>query len=202
VSDCWPLYALAVLLAGCVDTAAAPDEEVLGNFELTAEPVASTCTYEETGASTLSFTIRVTRALDGGEVAVTLNGIERPATFDGQVLRTTYRAPRTFADCGCSGEQRDAGCACSGVTLEERLEVALVSLEQDEVLGRACPASPLDGGMPTVGADGGALALPVTSARGFDAVRACGELQDDIQPGEGCFCAACSMRYAVRGVRR
>jgi hypothetical protein len=191
-----------LLLAGCVETPAATTEEVLGNFELTAEPISSSCTYAEAGGGALAFTIRVARALDGGEVTVTLNGIERPATFDGQVLRTSYVAPRTFADCSCSAEQRDAGCACSGVTLEEQLEVALVSLEQDEVLGRACPAAPLDGGVPTVGPDGGALALPVTTPRGFDAVRACGELWDGIQPGEGCFCAACSMRYAVRGVRR
>lgn len=189
-------------LPGCVEVPATPGEEVLGNFELAAEPVSSTCAYDEASGSPLAFTIRVARALDGGEVSVTLNGIERPATFDGQVLRTSYRVPRSFADCSCSAEQRDAGCACSGVTLEEQLEVALVSLEQDDVLGRTCPASPLDGGVPTVGVDGGALALPVTTPRGFDAVRACGELWDDIQPGQGCFCAACSMRYAVRGVRR
>ena len=202
MSSRWLLRAGLVLLAGCVDTAATASEEVLGNFELTAEPVSSSCAYDEASAAPLAFTVRVSRALDGGEVTVSLHGIERPATFDGQVLRTTYRAPRTFSDCSCTAEQRDAGCACSGVTLEERLEVALVSLEQDEVLGRACPDLPLDGGVPTVGADGGALSLPATTPRGFDAVRACGELWDDIQPGEGCFCAACSMRYAVRGVRR
>jgi len=196
------LAGMLLVLAGCVEPPTASTGEVLGNFELTAEPVSSSCTYAEATSDTLAFTIRVARALDGGEVTVTLNGIERPATFDGQVLRTTYVAPRTFADCSCSAEQRDAGCACSGVTLEERLEVALVSLEQDEVLGRGCPDAPLDGGVPTVRSDGGALALPVTTPRGFDAVRACGELWDDIQPGAGCFCTACSMRYAVRGVRR
>ena len=192
---------LGLLLSGCPGPATPLGEEVLGQFELVAEPVASTCTYGEAPSGSLPFTLKVRRALDGGAVTVTLNGLERPASFDGQVLRTEFDAPRVFADCSCSAEQRDAGCACTGATLTETLEVALASLSQDQALGGVCPVNALDGGMPTPSPDAG-IYLPTTTARGFDAVRACGELVDDIQPAEGCFCTACSMRYAVRGVRR
>lgn len=192
---------LSFLLLGCPEQAATPGEELLGQFELVADPVSSTCSYAEAPSGQLPFTLQVRRALDGGEVRVTLNGLERPATFDGQVLRTAYETPRTFVDCSCNAEQRDAGCACSGATLTETLELALASLSQDQVLGGACPADALDGGMPAPSEDAG-ISLPTTTSRGFDAVRACGVLVDDIQPAEGCFCAACSMRYAVRGVRR
>ncbi|MEN9800471.1 MAG: hypothetical protein RL653_4168 [Pseudomonadota bacterium] len=195
------LLAVGLLLAGCPGPSAPSGEEVLGQFELVAEPVSSTCSYAEAPSGNLPFTLQVRRTLDGGAVTVTLNGLERPASFDGQVLRTVFEAPRVFADCSCNAEQRDAGCACTGATLTETLEVALASLSQDQVLGGACPANALDGGMPTPASDAG-IFLPTTTARGFDAVRACGELVDDIQPAEGCFCAACSMRYAVRGVRR
>jgi hypothetical protein len=195
------MVAAVVLLLGCPGPSTPTGEEVLGQFELSAEPVSSSCSYAEVPAGSLPFTLQVRRALDGGAVTVTLNGLTRPASFDGQVLRTAFEAPRVFADCACSAEQRDAGCACSGVTLTETLEVALASLSQDQALGGNCPANALDGGMPAPNEDAG-IFLPTTTVRGFDAVRACGELVDDIQPAEGCFCAACSMRYAVRGVRR
>jgi hypothetical protein len=128
---------------------------------------------------------------DEGKVWLTLGGAVREAEFDGQVASSTHSAPRQFPE-----------CECATVTMSETLKVALLSRSQHLAAGSACPPNPLDGGVPAPDPDAG-VTPPGRTDRGlFDAVRACGELIDEIVPGDGCVCAGCTVRYSVEGRRK
>lgn len=193
---------LLLLLASCTVPDTGPGDEVMGSFAIVAEelpPPANPadepfprCTLKEVPADGgFEFTARLSRNRDGGEAFLVIGGVPRDATFDGQVVTSGYRAPRRYEE-----------CACVDTELQETLTVALLSTSQNAAVGNACPPNPLDGGVPEPLPDGGIL-RPDTTPRGFDAVRACGELVDVVQPsGTDCQCAPCWMRYQVRGVRR
>lgn len=138
------------------------------------------------------FTARVSRNFDAGQAYVVIGGVTRDATFDGQVVQAGFTAARRFTECDCVDTD-----------VEETLTMALLSTSQNAALQNTCPGNPLDGGVPQPSPDGGVL-RPDTTPRGFDAIRACGELVDIVRPREGsnCQCTACWMRYQVRGVRR
>ncbi|MFL5322428.1 MAG: hypothetical protein ACJ790_22405 [Myxococcaceae bacterium] len=215
-----PLVVVLTFAAACTVPDTGPGDEVMGNFTVTAEefpfapdasepfPRCNIAGLEPDAGIPLAdgglqpalnefsgsfeFTARISRNRDGGAAFVAIGGIPRDAQFDGQFVVETFTAARRYQH-----------CECLDTDLEETLDVALLSTSQNAAAGNECPASPLDGGVPAPTPDGG-IAQPNTTPRGFDAVRACGELTDIVRPpaGSDCKCGACWMRYQVRGVRR
>jgi hypothetical protein len=199
-----------VVLSGsaCDDEPDGPGREKMGTYELTAEVVTladggldpgyQDCTLRNPGmtelpSSSFPFEVILTRNPDTNETFLTLGGVTRPATFDGQFVESTFFARREFANCCVGADGQNLG------QLEERLRVALLSRSQSDALGGRCPPNPLDGGVP--GPDAG-VTPPGSIGTGFDALRACGELVDVVRPGDCGRCSACTLRYPVTGVRR
>lgn len=188
------LLPLALLLPACFTEPTYPGDEVMGTFAFEATPKLIDCLIEEVPRDAgFSFQGTFSRRKGQSEAWLTLGGVSREATFDGQLVTSERSAPRLFPECNC-GEN---------TSLQETLHAALLSTSQDRELSNACPADPLDGGLPTP--DGGVL-LPDSTPSGFDAVRACGELVDVVvvEPGAGCDpkCVGCRMVFSVEGVRR
>lgn len=187
----------------------------MGNFEFTAELSGQEliadggdgsmprCSYTNFQDS-FTFNARFARYRDGGSAVITIGFIDRDAGFDGQVMSGTKspdqdRPAHVFSPI-------DQACTCPA-RVTEVLTVAVLSTSQNAAVGNACPANPLDGGVPLPTGDGG-IRLPDTTPTGFDAVRACGELTDFVEVSDeasaqpDCACQDCVMRYTVKGVRR
>lgn len=188
--------ALAVLAAtwlACAPEPVFPGDEVMGTFSFAASRVKGgdgDCAFSEAQDS-FDFQGTFSRFPDAGQIFFTVNGVSRDGGFDGQVAEATLAAARQFSACSCSTTQ-----------VEETIRVALLSRSQDEHLDGRCPPAPLDGGVPASGSDDGGVRGPGSTASGFDALRACGELIDRVLPGEECACEECRMTYRLEGIRR
>jgi hypothetical protein len=213
-----PFVITTLIAVACVDPVSGPGDEVMGNFEFTADleappspdagaPEVPRCEYTSF-QDAFTFNARFARFRDAGDgnAVITIGFIDRDAGFDGQVLTGTKfpdeaKPAHVFAPV-------DQSCTCSA-RVTETLTVAVLSTSQSTALGNNCPDHPLDGGLPAPLPDGG-IRLPDTTPTGFDAVRACGELVDVVEVDEAtraaqpdCNCQErCAMRYVVRGVRR
>lgn len=180
------------MLCACLDEPPFRGDEVMGTFAFTAEPWVLDCELADVAKDRFDFTGTFSRFRDGGEAFFTLNGVETPAEFDGQVVRTERAAARRFPECECGDR----------TSLHEMLAVALLSKSQDEALEGSCPPDALDGGIPS----GGGIRRPASTERGFDAVRACGLLVDTVIPETEANCSPvcqrCRLTYRVRGDRR
>jgi hypothetical protein len=144
----------------------------------------------------LTFEFVLTRDTGSTAAWMTLAGYSREGTFDGQYVTNIASAPRVFTECS----------QCQ-TRLIERLDFAVLSRSQAEALGGACPPNPLDFGvLPSPTADGG-VTLPRQTVNGFDAVRLCGEMSNEVvadaDAGE-CApeCTGCFITWTVRGERR
>lgn len=188
-----PLAVCAALL-GCPENERTPGDENMGTYQFHAEPTSLACGLPDIPNNGFDFTGTFSRFRDGGAVFLTLNEIARDAGFDGQVAYSAHSAPRTFA-------LPDAGsCAPCQMRVIETIQVALLSKSQSSAVGDKCPPNPLDGGVP--GADGG-VQLPGSTATGFDSVRACGALSEEITGTGTCdpLCA-CLLTYRLTGERK
>lgn len=180
------------LCVACPGNSKYPGDELMGTFSFTAEIVSNGCGFAEVPDSGFGFQAIFSRDRDAGTAFVTVNGISRSATFDGQYVTSEASAPRQFG-----------ACNCASTILDETLTVALLSASQVAALPSPaqCPDNPLDGGVPAP--DGGILA-PGSTGRVFDALRACGELTDVVvpTPDAGCTCSTCRFISRVQGIRQ
>lgn len=186
------LLAVALLLPAFACTEAAAPGELIGNFALVALPDGPGFTdCQLSGLADAGFTFSATlrwEPTDGGAWMV-VGPATRDATWDGATFSST-----------ASGTQQFADCQCAQVQVEETVTLALLSRSQATAAGIGCPPNALDGGVPAPDADAG-ISAPGPTARGFDAVRACGELVDVLRPAATCACAACTVRYRLQGER-
>ena len=189
--------AVALAACACLPEPKYPGNEVMGTFEFEATALSDDCVgFMEVPDGGFTFSGTFSRQTDNSQAWFTLGGISREATFDGQVLKSERTAPRLL-------RELDGGAA--NVNVVETLVVALSSRSQDAKLEGNCPADPLDGGLPEPNGDLGIFA-PGTTPQGFDAIRACGELTDEVVPDPAavpsCECVGCTLRYRVRGDRK
>ena len=192
-----------LLLLGCPSAEKPPGDESLGSYGFHAQWISTEppCQLPDISSAPIDFVGTFTRFRDGGGIFLTLNGVPRDAGFDGQIITSTHSATRTFA-------LPDGGsCAPCEMKLVETLTVALLSKSQEDrvsaLFGETCPPSPLDGGVP--GEDAG-VKLPSSAPVGFDAVQACGILEEHIE-GSGkcdplCNSESCKLNYVLTGARQ
>lgn len=154
------------------------------------------CSLAEVTGQPFDFKPTLSRDPATGNAWMTLVGASaRVGAWDGQIFRSSAEARRSFpTQCG--------ECA---MTLEESLELALLSRSQSAAVGNTCPDSPLDGGIPEGFAN---VKRPQETEFGFDSVRVCGELVEQVKAGglpDGgacpAECGACRLRYRVTGER-
>jgi hypothetical protein len=185
-----------------------PGDQNMGTWSMTVEFADRSpgCTLSELPALLLDggrpdpfgFEMVLTRDSTSDVAWMTLAGLSRQGTFDGQYFSNTAEASRVFTEC--------AKCQTRMI---ERIDVAVLSRSQADALAGSCPANPLDFGvvpMPT--ADGG-IVLPHQTPLGYDALRLCGEMSNEIVAdgaldGGACpdECNGCFISYTVRGERR
>lgn len=171
----------------------------MGLYQFRAEPVSVACGLPDIPGHGFDFAGTFSRFRDGGAVYLTLNGIPRDAGFDGQIVTSSHAASRTF-------KLPDGGPCAPTPSCEmrvvETLSVALLSKSQSAAVGDKCPAAPLDGGLPQPQPDAG-VTLPGSTETGFDSVRACGDLFEEIVGTGGCdpLCA-CLLQYRLVGERK
>lgn len=188
-----PVILLGLALAGCPTSDPLPGNENMGQYAFIAEPQNLMCGLPDLPPNAFGFTGTFSRNRDGGGMFLTLNGISRDAGFDGQVASSSLASARTFflpdgGQCGCD------------MKVTETIAVALLSQSQSSALGDKCPADALDGGVPQEDAG---VRLPGSTATGFDSVRACGTLFEEINGTGTCdpLCD-CVLRYRLVGERQ
>lgn len=209
----------AALLAACDPPKALPGDEFLGEFRFTSVvrvrstdecPANPDAGFEGAEVQRLdAFSAQVSRCsrggattacTDGGVTFFTVNGVDRRATFDGQrLVVSATEVPRTFTACGTC----EASGAEPGSRLREDLDLVLYSSSQWQAAGQSC-----DGGVPAVDADGGG-APPAHGDGGFDAVAACGALNERILAPARCACVpekipetGCTMVFSLAAERK
>jgi hypothetical protein len=204
---CMP-WVLVLITAGCPPPGPGfPGDEVMGVFAFTAhvtllpdgslDPAWQDCLAQSPPINeipTADFTFEGTFSRDRGSGAawLTLNGVPRPAAFDGQYVTSSSTADRQFKAYG------DGGQVGPG-QVTETLRVALLSRSQSQALGGACPPDALSGGLP----QGHGVTPPGSTPTGFDALLACGVLVDGVAPEDGGGTGAgCTLRYPLTGIRR
>lgn len=188
---------VVALALSCADGTKYAGDEVIGTFLFRAEPLVIDCGLGEVPDGGFDFQGTLSHHRDSTQAYITVNGYARDAGFDGQVLVSQHMAPRTFSGCGrCQTQVR------------ETISVAVVSKSQSAALGDKCPDNPLDGGVPAGGSDAG-ITGPGTTATGYDAVRVCGELLDEVVSATtvdmmdcSAMCSTCTLRYRLSGERR
>lgn len=188
------LILTTLALCGCPVVDTTPGDENMGLYQFRAEPVSLVCGLPDIPAGVFDFSGTISRFRDGGAVFLTLNGISRDAGFNGQIVTSSHSAARTF-------KLPDAGdCGACDMRVVETLTVALLSKSQSSAVGDRCPVNPLDGGVPDVDAG---VTLPGSTATGFDSVRACGDLFEEIVGAGSCdpLCA-CLLQYRLTGERK
>ena len=135
------LLLLSALVCACPGSDKPPGDEVMGTYSFRAVGLSAPCGLPDISSEGFDFTGSLSRFRDGGPVFLILNGVPRPATFDGQIASSSHSAARTFA-------LPDGGdCKSCEMRLVETLTVALVSQSQSERLGDARP--PRGPGRPT-----------------------------------------------------
>lgn len=192
----WPWIGVGLaLLAGCVSGTKFPGKQVIGTYDFEAIQSGGNCHFADQPDGGFGF--KGTLSYDPGSSTAyftvhdpTGTEVTRPAQLDGGILISEGTAPRSFTECNCA----------QNVTVDETLTVALLSGSQAAALDGGCPPSSLDGGVPAPNADAG-ITGPGMTASGFDAPLVCGTQVDQVQPGSGCTCDACALRYAVTGSR-
>jgi hypothetical protein len=210
---CLPV--LPLLAVACVSESPVKGSQLMGTFSFTATlvPEQSDCpvVLEADGGGgalvpvagdggavpvfplSLSFSATLSSEPEAGEAWLTQRELAREADFDGQVLHALAAAPRQLE-----------GCGCERVTLHESITVALLSESQVEALRRrdgdgTCPEGPLDGGIPAP--DDAGIRGPGPTRTGYDALRACGELVNWLEPGADCSCGSCRVVYRLEGTK-
>lgn len=183
-------------LFGCPGTSAPPGDEQMGRYSFRAErvPDAGDCRFAEIPAGGFDFEASFSRFRDAGLYYVFIGGVAHDATWDGQRITASYEAQRNFSACGCT----DAGVR-SVTKMRETLSAVIVSQSQSEAAGGCTETPPVD-------PDAGVLRPGTTEGGGFDAVRACGTLSEEItsDPPSSCDsqCNGCTLQYAITGDRR
>lgn len=197
----WTCGALSCAGTACPFETVAPPPGALGmgSYFVNASRVSDGgCALEEVTGAAFGFDLGLSANPDAGEYFMTLQGgHSRAASWDGQVVRSTESARRYFRQC--------SECV---TRVEETIELSLLSLSQAEAVGNACPANPLDGGVPAP--DGAGITPPGPRDQGFDAILVCGELSTRVLVDEGlpdggpcpAECSACTMTYTLAGERR
>jgi hypothetical protein len=186
-----------LLVAGvssCQTDSRPPGDEVLGTYDFLTEGPTGTCAFPEIPLDAgLAFEVTLSRDSSGSPVWLTLGNVAREVGFDGGRVTSVFQARRLFSGCTCTPN------------LEETLDVVLLSRTQNEALAGACPVDPFDGGVPAPQPDvDGGIRGPGPGTQGYDAVRACGLLIDELLLPEGCTCDAgpCRLVYRTVGVKR
>lgn len=191
------LLVASLCLSGCEGgTLKPPGDELIGTFSLNSKGIFSACSLPGFPAN-YDFEGTFSQLTDGGGTFFTVGSEQFAASFDGQFASYGQTLAREFqlADGGNCGQ-----CEMKQV---QTATLALLSESQSRALGDDCPATALDGGVPGADEDAG-ITLPRRIDGGFDAVRACGELQVLIT-GEGFCdpaCYSCRLQYRVSGPRR
>src|SRR5262249_444463 len=184
----------AAICLACSGSQRPPGDEVMGTFNFTATPVFLSCTLTEVPSDGFTFEATFSRNKSPGtEAFITSFGSSRAATFDGQFVASELVAPRTFTNRMVS---------CGSINVDRTNLGALLSASQAALLTSTCPSTDVlfDGGIP--GPDAGA-ALPSSQSSGFDAVHACGTLDDVTLPDAGNLCGGqCVLSYTVDGKRK
>lgn len=195
--------ALLLALAAC-PPAKIPGDENMGLYALHAAPevlddagVGCDIADESIDRAGFDFDATLSRNTGTTDAFITMNGVNREGTWDGQYLYSVATAQRVFQAC------RD----CT-TRIEETMHFALLSRSQNDAVGQVCPPSPLDGGVPAPNVDLG-ITLPGMTPLGFDGIRACGiiatrVLAEGTVDGGACpeICSQCAVRYQLTGVRR
>jgi len=181
---------LGVLFA-CTREITPSGDEVIGSFEFISEPPSGSCVLSQVPTDAgLAFS--ATFSLDSRTQTawMSIGGVEREVVLDGGRMTAKFRAQRVFTDCSCT------------VELEETLDVIFLSRSQNDALLGRCPEGALDGGIPV--ADGDAGIRPAGAYEdGYDALRACGELTDELIVPAGCDCGGtCLLKYPVSGLKQ
>lgn len=190
-------FALIALFAfcSCPQPVTLPGDEPMGQYSFRADPLEKSCALLSIPDGGFDFAATYSRNKDGTGYWVQVNNFVRSASFDGGLVFSTHAASRGF-------QLPDGGdCACQ-TSVEETIITAFLSPSQNEKVGDRCPDNPLDGGVP-MGPDSG-VSEPGTTDNGYNAVRACGELREQVVVDGGCdpLCGACRIRYSLRGERR
>lgn len=198
-----PIFTLlSFALLGC-PRPAPPGDQSMGSWSVIAEPdeVMAGCQLTEVvhtdgGVDTLAFDMTLTRDTSSNAAWMTLAGISREGTFDGQYFSNVAEASRVFT-----------ACAKCQMRVIERFDVAVLSRSQADALG-GCPRNVLDFGVVPAANDAG-ITAPMQTPQGFDAVRLCGFISnevvaDGLEDGGACDakCSGCFVTFLARGERR
>jgi hypothetical protein len=209
----WAALSCASTTACPFETVVPPPGDPIGYFSMRAEPATQPdggsrlledggleCVLADVVLAGFDFDMALSREdVDGGAAAyMTLSaGYERPAEWDGQVMRSRADARRYFEEC--------SECV---TRVQEDIDVAILSRSQSEAVGNSCPVNPLDGGVPQPNDAG--ISPPGPRDQGFDALLACGELHTQVLVDEGLpdggpcpeKCGACRTTYVLWGERK
>lgn len=190
------LVALALLLAACPLGRERPGDVDMGTWGLHAAPETRLCDLPEVSGGPFDFQVTLRGAGQSEAAWMVFEYYARAGGWDGARFTSTASAPRAYASCDCP------------TTVEETIELALLSSSQAAAVGGACPPGALDGGVPAPDADAG-LAPPRAVEGGFDARLACGRMVTVVHAstdgdGGACpsSCEGCMVRYVLTGERR
>jgi hypothetical protein len=170
-----------------------PGDEVLGTFGLLSVPIETECQLAEATTGAFEFAAAYSRSSATQAVFLSIRGNVHSAVFDGQVVTTKISAVRSFAACP----------ACAS-TLQEDMELALLSESQSRAAGNVCPPR-IPAQIPAP--NGVDIFAPGPGPFAFDALLACGNLTLSVSArdaqGSACEpCNSCRIRYQVTGSRR
>ncbi len=181
-----------LLFLGCA-SADMPGDEVLGTFGVLAEPTETECQLAEATTGAFEFAAAYSRESATQRVFLSIRGNVHGAVFDGQVVKTRISAVRSFAAC----------TACAS-TLQEDMELALLSESQSRAAGNVCP-NIIPAQIPAP--NGVDILAPGPGPFAYDALLACGSLALTVSSadaqGTACEpCNSCRIRYKLTGSRR
>ena len=185
----------ALLLLACASSVTPPGDEQMGSYAFHAVPKSAACGLRDVPPGPFDFKADFSRQRDGGGAWVTIATFFHDAGWDGQRMLASYDAPRSFSDC----------TQCGSVTMQETLDVVLLSKSQSDALHGGCSD------MPPFDPDAG-ITRPGPTSSSYDAVHACGTLKelvtanpkpvDDSDAGCLKVCDGCALEYTLTGDRR
>jgi hypothetical protein len=182
-------------LVGCNGATNPPGDEQMGTYSFHAVQTSSMCGLRDISSDPFDFTATLSHFRDGGEAFITINNHSHDGgVFDGQTFHATYDAPRSFVDC----------TSCKETRMFETITLTLLSKSQSDAVGGNCSIHP------PFDPDAG-IVRPGPSNASYDAVRACGTLEevvhaspvpaDDSDAGCKLVCEGCRLSYDVVGDR-
>lgn len=194
----WMTGLLGIALFGCPSDPGRPKtEQPLGTYGFHATGIFASCSLP-TPPAEYDFEGTFSRQRDGGAVFFIADGVTYDAGFDGQLASFDSLDTRGIG-------LRDGGsCSPCKVRSTQLGNIVLLSPSQNAAVGDACPTAALDGGVPRPNPDAG-IALPQSlSDGGFDAVRACGEVEVNVTSEGFCdqACYSCKLTYRWAGARK